>query len=88
MINPLTKTEYLHSRYDTRASFYGKAKVRRKGNKIILRSYDTDVAYIKGGRAVVLGQWGITTSRHIKEFLKQHGFRADNTKQILKDYKR
>ena len=40
----------LEARYDTRKSFYGKAKVRTENGKIILRSYNTDVAYIKNGK--------------------------------------
>lgn len=76
----------LTTRHDTRASFYGKAKVRNEDGKLILKSYYTDVAYIKDGRAFVLGSWGNTTTRHTKEFLKQNGFKAENSKQMLKDY--
>lgn len=77
----------LEARHDSRASFYGKAQVRQEGERLILRSYQTDVAYTEDGRAVVLGQWSATTSRHVKEFLLQEGFKAENTRQILKDYK-
>jgi hypothetical protein len=75
--------------YDTRASFYGKAQVRQETDKLILTSYDTDVAYIdlKKNKAVVNGHYSETTTRHIKEFLKQNNFKADTTAQILKDYK-
>ncbi len=78
---------------DTRKSFYRKARVRynKDKTKLTLISYDTEVAYIKFrrgyGTAFVLGQWSGTTTRHIKEFLKQNGFKAENMKQILKDYK-
>ncbi len=74
-------------KYGSRQSFYSKAKVKQKGDKLILISYDTEVAFIKNKKAVVLGQWSGTTTSHIKEFLKQNGFKADNIKQILKDYK-
>jgi hypothetical protein len=77
----------LQPKYDARASFYGKAKIRKEGNKLILQSYNTDVAVIENGRATVFGTYSMTTSRHIKEFLLQNGFKADNTKQIMKDYK-
>ena len=76
----------LDTQYDSRKSFYGKADVRQEGNKLILKSYNTDVAYIQDGRAVVKGTYSPTTLRHIKEFLRQNGFKADNAKQILKDY--
>ena len=76
----------LRAIHDSRKSFYGKANVREENGKIILRSYNTDVAYIKEGRAVVRGMYSNTTLRHIKEFLIQHGFEADSWKQIEKDY--
>jgi hypothetical protein len=76
----------LESKSDSRASFYGKAKVRVEYDKIILQSYNTDVAYIEDGMAHVNGLYSETTTRHIKEFLKQNGFRADSREQILKDY--
>jgi hypothetical protein len=74
--------------YDSRKSFYGKADIRVEGNKKILKSYSTDVAYIDldTGKAVVNGMYSNTTLRHIKEFLKQNGFKADSWKQIEKDY--
>lgn len=74
--------------YDSRKSFYGKADIRVEGNKKILKSYSTDVAYIDldTGKAVVNGMYSQTTLRHIKEFLKQNGLKADSWKQIEKDY--
>ena len=82
--------------HDSRKSFYGKAKVRVENmmfytKKVILKSYDTDVAYItivKDGvnRAFVLDTHSQTTLRHIKEFLKQNGFKAESKAQIITDY--
>ncbi len=72
--------------YDSRKSFYGKAKIRCEEGKIILKSYHTDVAYIENGKAIVLGHYSDTTARHVKEFLLQSDFKAEDTKQILKDY--
>ena len=62
--------------YDTRASFYGKAKVIEYPNgRKVLTSYDTEVAEITAeGKAIVHGKYSTTTSRHQKEFLKQNGF--------------
>jgi len=70
----------------SRKSFYNKARVRNEEGKIILKSYYTDVAYIKDGVAVVLGVWGGTTTSHIKEFLKQNGFKVGSGEQMFKDY--
>jgi hypothetical protein len=44
----------LETRNDSRKSFYGKATVKREGNKLILQSYNTDVAQIENGKATVL----------------------------------
>ena len=76
----------LSTRYDSRKSFYHKARVRNENGKTILTSYQTDVAYIENGKAHVKGTYSSTTLRHIKEFLLQNGFKADNSKQIMNDY--
>jgi hypothetical protein len=36
--------------------------------------------------AEVYGTYSSTTLRHIKEFLKQNGFKAESSKQIMADY--
>ena len=79
------ETELL-PQYDSRKSFYKKARVLNENGKLILISYFTQVCYIENGKAFVLGSWSNTTTRHVKEFLKQNGFVAENSKQILKDY--
>ena len=76
----------LKCNYDSRKSFYNKAKVKTEGNKIILLSYGTEVCLIENGKAIVKDDYSVTTLRHIKEFLKQNGFKAENKEQILKDY--
>jgi len=80
----------LKTQYDNRKSFYNKASVRFEGNKLILTSYKTDVAYIENNdgiiKAIVKGAYSPTTLRHIKEFLKQNGFKANDKTQILNDY--
>ncbi len=80
------ETYELTAQNDSRSSFYRKAQVIIEGNKKTLRSYTTDVAYIENGEAVVKDTYSVTTLRHIKEFLLQNGFKADNKAQILKDY--
>ena len=72
--------------YDTRKSFYGKANIIEENGIKTLRSYQTDVAYIKNGKAFVKGQYSATTTRHIKEFLQQNGFEIGTISQILKKY--
>lgn len=74
--------------YDSAKSFYGKAKVVEVGNDVFLMSYDTVVAcYNRSAKiAQVFDTYSATTLRHIKEFLKQSGFKAETKKQIEKDY--
>lgn len=86
-------TTQLETRYDSRASFYGKARVEADYPTVRLISYSTHVASIiydgqpdSRGRAEVYGTYSQTTFRHIKEFLKQNGFKAESAKQIMADY--
>lgn len=76
----------LTPKYDSRASFYGKANVEVDDDEIRLISYTTHVATIKDGKATIKGTYSTTTLRHIKDFLKQHGFKADTKAQIEADY--
>ena len=76
----------LEARHDSRKSFYKKAIVREEGGKKTLISYNFIVCFIENGKAFVKRTYSMTTSRHIKEFLKQNGFKAETTAQILKDY--
>lgn len=72
--------------YDSRKSFYGKAKVIEMENEIVLQSYDTFVASIKEGKVTINGFYSNTTLRHIKEFLKQNGFEVGSKKELEKMY--
>ena len=76
----------LEAIYDSRNSFYGKAKVEVLENRINLYSYGTLVAFIENGVAYITGDYTQTTLRHIKEFLLQNGFVAINKKQMMEDY--
>lgn len=77
----------LKPRYDGRKSFYGKATVETQPNgDVVLYSYTTKVAEIVDGQPIVHDTYSATTLRHIKDFLKQNGFKADTAKQILNDY--
>lgn len=71
---------------DSHKSFYGKARVFTEGNKKTLVSYNTEVAYIENGKAHVNGLYSATTTRHIKAFLLENGFKAESSKQIMADY--
>jgi len=76
----------LTPKYDSRASFYGKAKVIVTNGSLALFSYDTKVCTIESGKVKVYGEYSQTTMRHIKEFLLQSGSNAESKKQIIKDY--
>ena len=77
----------LQANFDSRQSFYGKARVEELDNgAAVLTSYNTVVASIRDGKAKVNGTYSQTTLRHIKEFLRQYGFKADTAKQIMTDY--
>ena len=81
-------TSYLlKPKYDSRKSFYGKATVESDGvGHSHLISYETKVAEIGAGVLKVYGFYSPTTLRHIKEYAKQHGFKADTKKQMAEDY--
>ncbi len=79
----------LMPQYDSRKSFYGKAKVfRNPKGSILLMSYSTIVAEIideivEGERkANVFGWYSNTTARHINEFLQQNGFDKMSKKEM------
>lgn len=74
--------EKLQARFDSRASFYGKAEIIEYNNILYLKSYDTIVAKIENGKAVVNGWYSQTTARHINEFLKQNDFKAMSKKEM------
>ena len=75
---------------DGRQSFYGKAIIMRdeENNSDTLLSYNEKVARLIKGKLELYDKWCFsgTTLRHIKEFLKQNGFKADSKAQILRDY--
>lgn len=84
----MSKTvEELNPYYDSRKSFYGKAKViyDHDNDTITLRSYDTDVCRIvnKYNGFIFQRLWGgysATTMRHINEFVEQFTTRSFSEK--------
>lgn len=85
----MTNISELTPIHDNRKSFYKKALIEytEDGQKL-LYSYNTLVAKIQNNKAVVFDTYSPTTLRHIKEFLLQSGFTAENKKQIENDYKK
>lgn len=86
-------TKKLEPKFDSRKSFYGKARVIEKddGSKV-LYSYSTPVVRIKDGKATLLRKgyvgWNAspTTLRHVKDFLAQNGFEVGSYKDLAKMY--
>jgi hypothetical protein len=81
---------YLEPDHDSAKSFYNKAEVRvMKHGALtvkVLTSYETEVAQIIGDNVLIEDTYSATTLRHIKEFLRQNGFKAESKKQIEQDY--
>ena len=87
--------EELECRYDSRQSFYGKAKVEIVEDNICynecLKSYGTLVAiYTKDKMSNLeqfnyLGKYSQTTTRHQKEFFKQKGLTDKEIKELFKN---
>ena len=79
----------LSCRYDSRASFYGKAKVVEDKDVLKLYSYDTLVATIEktknGFECHYLGKYSQTTTRHQKEFFRQVGLSENEIKELFKE---
>jgi len=73
----------LFPKYDTRKSFYGKARIieHENGDKDLI-SYTTTVASIKNNILYVYGWFSQTTARHINEFLLQNGFDPMTKKEM------
>ncbi|MCB0447678.1 MAG: hypothetical protein KDD03_09230 [Gelidibacter sp.] len=68
------KTHDLTSQYDSRKSFYGKAKVIKDNGLIKLQSYNTIVASLNLTKKELKlhGYFSPTTARHIREFCYQY----------------
>lgn len=76
----------LEPKFLNQKSFYGKAKVIKLDDSILLQSYSTIVAEIKDGKAKIFGWYSATTTKHIKEFLAQNGFGLGTKAQLEKLY--
>lgn len=93
----MEKEYLLDTIYDSRQSFYGKAKVRENEDKNIIHkelvSYDTLVAnyvcYKNENKQVFeyFGKYSQTTTRHQKEFFKQLDLTDNQIKELFKNGK-
>ena len=87
----MTNEKELLPIYDDAKSFHGKAWVFSGHKTLLLKSYDTYTAGIDLTNSTVKlfnkpNAFSNTSLRHLKEFLKQNGFKAETKSQILKDY--
>lgn len=73
----------LMANFDSRKSFYGKARVLEEGDRKTLISYNTKICTISGPGTFqkLWSGWSNTTARHINEFRQQAGLPAINKKQ-------
>ena len=75
----------LTPRFDRAKSFYKKAFVIEDENGYTLYSYNTKVCAVsKAGVINLTGWYSRTTSRHIKEFLKQFEYLFQNKDEYYK----
>ena len=83
-------------KYENVKDYYGKAHLEEHINTnndviVSLYSYDTLVAWVNHTKEYVRvtlnpSYLTRTTMRHIKEFLRQEGFKVEGKNQILRDY--
>lgn len=79
---------FLEPRYDGAQSFYRKAEVVQTRTGFLLESFRVPVVLISNKTVFLGADWNYsrTTIRHVKEFLKQQGYKAESKEQILKEY--
>lgn len=87
----------LECRFDSRQSFYGKAKVDEynlieNNNNVVVKelySYGTLVAQITNNKNKIkyhyFGKYSQTTTRHQKEFFKQQGLNDKEIEELFKN---
>lgn len=78
----------LKPEFDNAKSFWRRAYVDKTHTGYRLISYNSEVVEICDGRVYLGCDWDYskTTLRHVKEFLKQHGYKADSKEQIKRLY--
>ena len=79
----------LTPRFDSRASFYGKAHIKETPAALVLISYDTEILRLdkktNALKFLCRDAWAFsqTTNRHINEFLKQFTHETPKSKSEL-----
>lgn len=79
----------LSARYDSRASFYGKARIKETPAYYILISYDTEILKLNRKTGAICfichdpQAFTQTTNRHINEFFLQYTTETKKTKKEL-----
>lgn len=80
----------LTPQYDSRKSFYGKAKIKENDMMRSLYSYDTLIVSIDKttNKVTFTSAWDAsqTTLRHVKEFLYQNNLFVGSKAEIKKHY--
>ena len=64
---------------------YAQAHIVRRPNAIVLVSYTTEVAEIRGGCLTVKGLYSATTRKHISAFCRQFGTDYQTAKKCYTD---
>jgi hypothetical protein len=64
---------------------YAQAHIVRRTNAIVLVSYTTEVAEIRGGCLTVKGLYSATTRKHISAFCRQFGTDYQTAKKCYTD---
>lgn len=90
----MNSTDYYYEltpMFETCKSYYGKARVKVDGDDLQLFSYSTAVAivtYLPDGAklAHITGVYSRTTVRHIREFLRQHGFKPGTKAELIGEF--
>lgn len=81
---------YLEARYDSRKSFYNKARIEDDGTAVRLYSYNTHVVtfHKATGAVALMSRWdeSATTLRHVKEFLAQMGAEVGSKARLTELY--
>jgi len=79
-------TSYLEAKYDSRKSFYNKARIEDDGVALRLYSYNTHVSTFHKGTETLalmpLWDHSATTLRHVKEFIQQMGLKSGSKSEL------
>ena len=84
---PQVEVTELSAIHDSRASFYGRAKVITGNGVTELQCYNTRVARLENGELNILPGagywWTATTGQQLNEFIQQHGGKKMTKAQVI-----